>query len=104
MRRPYSLASRDRSSVWTKVPSVPQISLAISSSRQLFDISPGQVFSLRDEQLTIRMQDACFLSSCSLRAASIAFLAAIQSTARSYLGSAKPLPAFLVTGDLRELV
>ena len=46
MLRPYSLASRDRSSVRTSVPSTPQISLAISSSRQLFDISPGQVCSL----------------------------------------------------------
>jgi hypothetical protein len=80
---PYSEASRDRLRCWTFTPSTPQISEAISSSRQLFDISPGQVCSEREEPLTIRMQGGSFGSSCSRRAWSIAALASIQSVARS---------------------
>ena len=77
---PYSAARRERLRISTLTPSTPQISAAISSSRQLFDISPGQVCSERDEPLMIRMQGGCDGSSCSARAWSIAALAAIQST------------------------
>ena len=58
-------------------------SRAISASRQLFDISPGQVCSLRDEALIEQHARRPGGRRGAPRPASIASRAAIQSTERS---------------------
>jgi hypothetical protein len=56
---------------------------AISTSRQLFDISPGHVCSERLEPLTSRKRHGPSRSACSAFAASTARFAASQSIDRS---------------------
>ena len=90
----------------SSVPLAPQISSrAISSSRQLFDISPGQVCSLRDEQLTSRMQGGCVrIVMLGAAPASIGFAAPRSSRppARSR-DRRSPGPALRVSGLLRRV-
>src|SRR3546814_5756770 len=76
---PYSAARRERLSSSTLTPSTPQISAASSVRRQLFDISPGQLCSLRDEPLMIRTHGGWAGSSYSDWALHTASWAASQS-------------------------
>src|SRR5262249_51750243 len=58
MIRPYSDASRLRSRKSTSKPLSPEIILSASfARRKVFDISPGQVWSLRVEPLMTRMRE-----------------------------------------------
>src|SRR5262249_43870134 len=62
MIRPYSDASRLRSRKSTSKPVFPEIILsAIFARRKVFDISPGQVWSLRVEPLMTSMRELDFV-------------------------------------------
>jgi hypothetical protein len=80
MTRPYSEVSRLRSRISTsKCGSRATTSRAIVTSRQVFDDSPGQVFSLRLALLISRIREDAAGSFCCRSAFLILSLAAIQS-------------------------
>ena len=81
MTRPYSEVSRLRSRTSTSsCGSCAKISRAIVTSRQVFELSPGQVCSLRLAPLIRRMRDGVAGSFWRRSASLIRSLAAIQST------------------------
>jgi hypothetical protein len=83
MCRPISDVSLERSRKTTTYPSSCKIGSAILARRKLLDISPGQVWSLREDPLINRMRRFSFGSSWRLCAQAIASLALIQSIAKS---------------------
>ena len=84
MLRPYSDVSRLRSSVSiSSCGSCAKISRAIMASRQVFEVSPGQVCSLRAAPLISRMRGGEAGSFCRRSASLMRRLASIQSTESS---------------------
>src|SRR5262249_18357105 len=101
MTRPYSDVRRDRSRISTWKPrDFSMISFASKTRRKVFDISPGQVLSLRDEPLTIRTRDGDLRFFWRRSAVRIFARVASHSTEMSYSGSANSGPAFVKRGDL----
>src|SRR3569832_1466578 len=90
---------RLRSSTSVSISNGASASRAICVRRQVFDISPGQVPSLRSEPQISRMRERVDASFCLASAASKRFLIASHSTESSNSGAAKPSPAFSVNGD-----
>jgi hypothetical protein len=77
------------------------ISRALSARRNVFDISLGHVWSVRGDAQINKTRDAASGDCWRFCASMIACRAASHSTDSSYSGSAKPVPALRVRGDLR---
>jgi hypothetical protein len=99
---PYSEVRRERSSKSTSKPRCASIArAAICARRQVFDISPGQVWSLRAEPLMTRMRERLRRFRWRRSAFWIAARVASHSRGSWKSGSAKAAPARRVRGDLR---
>ena len=75
-----------------------------STSRKVFDISPGQVWSLRGRPAISRMRERLAGSCCRRSASMIRSRASSHSTGSSNSGSANPAPARRVRGLLSVLL